>query len=139
MHSSLILNLREIITIIMYVGKLSAKHRTNHLTTLTMRQGIVHHSISITMKILHWILLLMVISTIILLLWQMRVSTEPYSGKVKWIFVLNMTFWMDWLMKDMLTWISVILKGVCFCHRWLLVLHGQTKCQIVVRIPLLTY
>lgn len=83
MHSSLILNLREIITIIMYVGKLSAKHRTNHLTTLTMRQGIVHHSISITMKILHWILLLMVISTIILLLWQMRVSTEPYSGKVK--------------------------------------------------------
>lgn len=30
-------------------------------------------------------------------------------------------------------------KGRMFCHRWLLVLHGQTKCQIVVRIPLLTY
>ena len=46
-------NLRETITITMYVQRLSAKHRTNLLTILTMKLEIILHSISITTKIPH--------------------------------------------------------------------------------------
>ena len=49
----LLFNLRETITITMYVQRLSAKHRTNLLTILTMKLEIILHSISITTKIPH--------------------------------------------------------------------------------------